>query len=142
MRELSREECLSLLRSHGFGRLAVRLGDGPPVIRPVNYVFDDSTHAVVFRSDPGSKLHGLLHAAGAAFEIDGVDEGSQTGWSVILRGMTEEITSPAELRRLERHGFTSWAPGPMSHWMRIRAGAVTGRRIVLGTDRIPGRYLG
>lgn len=142
MRELSRGECLRLLESHGFGRLAVRLGDGPPVIRPVNYVFDGSTHSVVFRSDPGSKLHGLLHAASAAFEIDGLDEGSRTGWSVIVRGLTEEITSPGELRRLERRGVASWAPGPKAHWIRIRTGTVTGRRIVLSGDRVPGRYLG
>ena len=34
MVELSREECLELLRSHSFGRVAVNLGQGPPVIRP------------------------------------------------------------------------------------------------------------
>jgi len=35
---------------------------------------------------PGSKFHALLRSADAAFEIDGIDEGSRTGWSVIMRG--------------------------------------------------------
>ena len=36
MVELSREECLELLRSHSFGRVAVNLGQGPPLIRPAS----------------------------------------------------------------------------------------------------------
>jgi uncharacterized protein len=142
IRKLSREECLWLLATHHFGRVAVRLGDGPPAIRPVNYLFDRASQAVVLRSDPGSKLYALLRATRAAFEVDGVDDGSRTGWSVIIQGMAEEITNAAELRRLERSGFAPWAPGPKRHWVRIRTETVSGRRIVLDADPIPGRYLG
>ena len=140
--ELTRGECLALLGSHDFGRVAVRLGEGPPVIRPVNYLFDVSSQSVVFRTDPGSKLYALLHAADAAFEVDGVDERSRVGWSVIIQGVTEKITREQELRRLARLGFESWAPGAKAHWMRIRARTVSGRRLVLGADGVPGLYLG
>ncbi len=142
MLELSREECLRLLASHSFGRLAVNMGDGPPVIRPVNYLFDKSSQSVVFRTAPGSKFHALLRSADAAFEIDGIDEISRTGWSVIIRGVTDELTDSNHIRRLDRLGLEPWAPGRKRHWTQIRAWTVSGRRIVLADDTAPGYYLG
>ena len=141
MLELSRQECLGLLASHQFGRLAVVMGGGP-VIRPVNYLFDEPSQSVVFRTAPGSKFHALLHAADAAFEIDGIDESSRAGWSVIIRGVTDQVTNPNEVRRLDRLGLEPWAPGPKHHWMSIRAWTVAGRRIVLGHESFPGYFLG
>jgi nitroimidazol reductase NimA-like FMN-containing flavoprotein (pyridoxamine 5'-phosphate oxidase superfamily) len=126
---LPREDCLRLLASHGFGRVAVAMD--APVIRPVNYVFDEPSQSVVFRTADGSKFHAMLVNGNAAFEIDGIDPDSRTGWSVIIVGMTEEVTSPTELRRLNRLGLETWTPGPKAHWMRIRAWTVSGRRIVL-----------
>ena len=125
---LPREDCLRLLASNSFGRLAVAMDS--PVIRPVNYVFDERSQSVVFRTADGSKFHAMLVNGNAAFEIDGVDLGARTGWSVIIVGMAEEITSPSELRRLDRLGLETWTPGRKAHWMRIRAWTVTGRRIV------------
>lgn len=124
---LSRDECLRLLAAHNFGRLAVSMET--PVIRPVNYVFDERSQSVVFRTAAGSKFHALLLQANAAFEIDGIDSELRTGWSVIIIGMAEEITNPSEVRRLNRLGLEHWAPGPKPHWMRIRAWTVTGRQI-------------
>jgi nitroimidazol reductase NimA-like FMN-containing flavoprotein (pyridoxamine 5'-phosphate oxidase superfamily) len=134
MLELSREECLRLLASHRFGRLVVAAGAGPPLIRPVNYVFDDRSQSVAFRTAPGSKFHALIRAARAAFEVDGVDEGSHTGWSVIIRGVTEEVTYWSEIRRLDGLGLESWGSGRKAHWVHIRAWTVSGRRIVLVPD--------
>jgi uncharacterized protein len=131
IRDLSRDECLRLLAAHNFGRLAVTMDT--PVIRPVNYAFDERSQSVVFRSAAGSKFHALLLQGNAAFEIDGIDAGARTGWSVIIVGMTEEITNPTEIRRLDRLGLEHWAPGPKPHWMRIRAWTVTGRQIVATT---------
>jgi nitroimidazol reductase NimA-like FMN-containing flavoprotein (pyridoxamine 5'-phosphate oxidase superfamily) len=125
---LPREECLSLLASHSFGRLAVAMDS--PVIRPVNYVFDDRSQSVAFRTADGSKFHAMLINGNAAFEIDGIDADARTGWSVIIVGMTEEVTSPSELRRLDQLALETWTPGPKAHWMRIRAWTVSGRRIV------------
>ncbi len=127
---ISREQCLELLAEHSFGRLAVNLGEGAPVIRPVNYAFDRSSQCVVFRTDTGSKLHAVLHSAHAAFEIDGMDPESRTGWSVIIVGITEEVTRAADLARLQRLNLETWAPGHKSHWVQIRARTVSGRRII------------
>jgi uncharacterized protein len=142
MEELSREECLELLAAHDLGRIAVSLDEGPPVIRPVNYLFDRVTQSVVMRTARGSKFHALLCASHASFEIDGIDQRSHTGWSVIIRGTTEEIVDRRDLRRLGERGLEPWAPGDKPHWIRIRAWTVSGRRILIPSAAIPEHYLG
>ena len=131
--ELDRNDCLRLLAGTRFGRLAVSPTDwrAPPVIRPVNYLFDASSQSVVFRSARGSKFTALLLSGQAAFEIDGSDSGMETGWSVIVQGPIEEITGDAELQRLEGLGLRPWAPGEKPHWIRVRATVVSGRRVAL-----------
>ena len=136
--ELSREECLNLLAAHRFGRLAVCTGSGPPLIRPVNYSFDKPTQSVVFRTAPGSKFHALIRSAQAAFEIDGIDGGSRTGWSVIIHGVTDEVTNTSEIHRLDATGLDPWAPGDRPHWFHIRAWTVSGRQIVLEPQTVTG----
>jgi nitroimidazol reductase NimA-like FMN-containing flavoprotein (pyridoxamine 5'-phosphate oxidase superfamily) len=126
---LSVEECLELLERRRVGRLAVVIGEGVPVIRPVNYAFDRPTRSVVIRTAAGSKLVGLLVSARAAFEIDEVDVDARCGWSVIVTGVCREETSPATIERLERLGLEPWAPGDKPHWITLHAGSVSGRRI-------------
>jgi nitroimidazol reductase NimA-like FMN-containing flavoprotein (pyridoxamine 5'-phosphate oxidase superfamily) len=130
--ELDRPECLRLLTKGNVGRIAIAVPDWPhPVIRPVNYVFDESSQSVLIRTGLGSKLYALDRSATAAFEIDGIDPDGEVGWSVIIHGVTEEVTNPAELRRIASLGLEPWAPGHKSHWIRIRASTVSGRRIVV-----------
>lgn len=142
MDELAREECLELLSTHRFGRLAVAIGEDVPVVRPVNYVFDARSQSVLFRSAAGSKLHALLRARAAAFEIDEIDPGRRTGWSVIIRGATEEVIDASEIARLNQLGHDCWAPGPKPHWMQIRAWTVSGRRISPPHAAVPNRFIG
>lgn len=132
MRELKRDECLELLGRGTVGRVAVDAGGGAPAIRPVNYLFEADSQSIVFRTAQGSKLQGLLMTSRAAFEIDGIDPVQQTGWSVVVVGMAEQVSSPSDLRRLEQSGLDPWGPGEKPHWMRIRATTVSGRRIVPG----------
>jgi nitroimidazol reductase NimA-like FMN-containing flavoprotein (pyridoxamine 5'-phosphate oxidase superfamily) len=129
--ELTRDECIRLLAVTQFGRLAVSPPDWrtPPIIRPVTYVFDRSSQSIVFRSARGSKFTALLLSGQAAFEIDGIEPTTETGWSVIVQGPIEEITNTPEIYRLERLKLHPWAPGEKPHWIRIRATAVSGRQI-------------
>ncbi|MDQ6841686.1 MAG: pyridoxamine 5'-phosphate oxidase family protein [Actinomycetota bacterium] len=130
MHELTRLDCLRLLATTSVGRVGVSVKDWDhPVIRPVNYVFDESSQSVLIRSGQGSKLHALLRSTNAVFEIDGTDPVGRAGWSVIIAGVTVEITDPAELRRIEGLGLEPWAPGHKGHWIAIRATTVSGRRI-------------
>jgi nitroimidazol reductase NimA-like FMN-containing flavoprotein (pyridoxamine 5'-phosphate oxidase superfamily) len=139
MLDLPRHESLRLLAANRFGRLAVAMAEGAPVIRPVNYAFDEPSQSVVFRTSDGSKLHAVLHTAEAAFEIDGIDECSRTGWSVIVRGVAEEVTNPSDIRHLDALGLAPWAPGNRRRWVRIRAWTVSGRRIVLSGRTVANR---
>ena len=139
MLELDRAECVRLLAEGTLGRIVVNAPHRPqPVIRPVSYVFDEPSQSVLIRSGSGSKLFALLCTVRAAFEIDGIDPVGRVGWSVIIEGATEEITNPAELRRIEALGLEPWAPGHKGHWIRICASTVSGRRIVAVADRVPG----
>lgn len=118
-----------MLAANCFGRLAVSGGGEAPLIRAVNYVFDERSQSVAFRTAVGSKLYFLTRATRAAFEIDDVDDATRTGWSVIVAGVTEEVSQPQELRRLEALGLETWPPGDRNHWVLIRAVTVSGRRI-------------
>jgi nitroimidazol reductase NimA-like FMN-containing flavoprotein (pyridoxamine 5'-phosphate oxidase superfamily) len=137
--ELGRDECLRLLGATTVGRVVVvRPAEDMPVIRPVNYVFDDASQSVVFRCIPGTKFASLMRASRAWFEIDDIDTARRTGWSVIIAGVTEVVTQPAELRRLETIGVDSWIAGQDAEWVKIRARVVSGRRVratVGPTDR-------
>src|SRR4051794_1940377 len=125
--ELGREESLRLLAACRLGRIAVNAPGWPPVIRPVNFVFDARTRSVVFRSARGTKLTALLLTQRAAFEVDGISDGA--AWSVIIQGQVEEVTNAAELVRLNRIGLRTFMPGQLPHWMRIGTTVVSGRRI-------------
>lgn len=132
MVNLDRDECFRLLATTEIGRVVISVAEwDTPVIRPVNYVFDHSSQAVLLRSGAGSKLYALLRSATAAFEIDGADPAGRVGWSVIIKGNSEEITNRSELRRIASLGLEPWPPGAKDHWIRIRANSVSGRRIAL-----------
>ena len=136
--ELSRDDCLRLLRAGQIGRLVVLTGlSNTPVIRPVNYVFDEASQSVVFRCTEGTKLVTLVRASRAWFEVDEIDVVNRAGWSVLISGVTEPVTERHEIRRLEGLGLDSWIAGPESRWVRIRARVVSGRRVeasVPGTE--------
>jgi len=128
--KIDRAGCMRMLAaaSGGVGRVALSVS--PPVIRPVNYAFDEQTQSVVFRSALGSKLREGLSSGTAAFEIDGIDPVERAGWSVIIVGEAEGVTDPAETDRLEGFELEPWAPGVKTDWVRIRATSASGRRIV------------
>jgi nitroimidazol reductase NimA-like FMN-containing flavoprotein (pyridoxamine 5'-phosphate oxidase superfamily) len=128
LREIAREDCLALLAGTSVGRLAFVDGDWP-VILPVNYAVDGET--IVFRTDPGLKL-ATVPLRKVAFEVDDVDPDTGTGWSVLVRGHTFEITRAIDRRSTIRldlpvHPF---APGEKGHWIQIEADEITGRRLV------------
>jgi nitroimidazol reductase NimA-like FMN-containing flavoprotein (pyridoxamine 5'-phosphate oxidase superfamily) len=127
--DVEREACFELLEAANLGRLAVTLPNGQPVIRPVNYSFDRPSQSIVFRTGEGSKFQALIRSKRAAFEVDGIDPVERTGWSVIVQGVTEEVTDPIELERLGKLVLDPWAPGDRPHWFRVRAFTVTGRRV-------------
>lgn len=131
LQELGPEDCYRLLSTHNIGRLGVN-GEQYPLIFPVNYALDHDV--VVIRTNPGLKLTAADHA-NVAFEVDDIDPIRRVGWSVLVRGLAEELTSEHRKDLIERTkaaGVEPWAPGEHGHWMRIVPHMVTGRVIVPG----------
>ena len=123
---IPRDECLQLLATQPLGRVAVADFNAPPLVVPVNFVLD--CVSVLFRTDFGSKFRlAVLSGHPVSFEIDGVDPGRRTGWSVLLQGRAVEV----EPWQLEPRLVVPWAPGRKDHWVRIVPESMTGRRIRL-----------
>jgi len=126
LERLSSGDCWNLLAETPVGRVGV-LNDSAPEIYPVNHVVDQAT--IVFRTDPGSKLHGLLRSPAVCYQIDGIDPDTSTGWSVLVKGTATELTHPDDLRRVAELPLEYWSIGRKQHWIRITPTEVTGRRI-------------
>ncbi|MGW7363517.1 pyridoxamine 5'-phosphate oxidase family protein [Streptomyces sp. NPDC054841] len=126
LRDLSPDECRTLLSTHGVGRVAVSTPDGPAVV-PVNYeVFDD---AIAFRTAPDS-VPAAAVGADVAFEVDHLDEATSQGWSVLVVGPAQAVTDPDAVRRLADRAHTEpWAGGEREMWVSIQPTRLSGRRI-------------
>jgi uncharacterized protein len=125
---IDRDECLQLLADQQVGRLAV-VQAGRPHILPVNYVLDGE--GVVFRTAAGTKLEATTRAP-VAFEVDAIEPGTRSGWSVVVHGLAQEVTRldrPDLQRRLAALPLDPWAPGDKPHLVRIAPSSITGRRL-------------
>ncbi len=125
---IDRDDCLRLLatRLYSVGRVAV-LDGRHPVILPVNYGLDGDH--IVFRTAAGTKLDAALHGGLVAFEIDHVDDKTESGWSVLVKGRAELVTTMHDLMRLRALPLTPWAEGEHANWIRIAPEHITGRRV-------------
>ena len=85
---------MSLLAAAAVGRVGV-LVDSAPEIYPVNHAVDGES--VLFRTDPGNKLHAVERSPSVCFEADGIDADARGGWSVLVKGRAVELTSAADL---------------------------------------------
>lgn len=126
---LTTHECLEILRSTPFGRLAVVIA-GKPQIFPVNHVVDHG--GVAFRTAAGSKLAGAAHQA-VAYEIDGYDLQEGKAWSVVVHGVARELQDIDEVVAALALPLHPWAPGaPKPHVLRIEPEEISGRRFCIG----------
>jgi len=116
---LGEQECWDLLRSVPVGRIAWS-GPHGVVVVPVNFAVADG--AVVLRTSPYAQLarEGVDREVG--FEVDLVDAGTHSGWSVLVQGKCtrDRNASPAP---------TPWVTGPRTLGLRIEARSVSGRRL-------------
>ena len=128
MIDLTEDECLALLDRCELGRLAVVV-EGRPEIFPVSHVFDETLRRVVFSSSDGTKLRAGLAWPWVAYEVDGVEETEDEGWSVLIVGSLEEIHDAATLTRVSANRIALWAAGDGTRWFRVEPTKMTGRRI-------------
>ncbi len=120
------DECLRLLASVPVGRVGF-FTDGEVVVLPVNHALDGQDP--VFRTARGSKLSAAEGQDLVAFEADGYDEQTRSGWSVVVTGRAEVVYEEAEVERLTLLGLHPWVTAvERPFWIRIRATSVSGRQ--------------
>ena len=128
LEEIGDAECWQLLATQAVGRVAVILGHYPLVF-PVNYTLDE--RSILYRTGPGTKLH-AIHRSNVTFEVDSIDPVHRSGWSVMVKGVAQELNAERQrpaVSQAELRGAKPWAPGQRDHFIRILADEVTGRRI-------------
>ena len=124
LRILDLETCLARVASQPVGRIAM-FDRGGVVILPVNHVLDGMT--IGFRTTVGTKLFHAIHGSQVGFEVDSVDPGSRTGWSVLVQG-TAAIASDAESLRLQGLASAPWLAGEQ-RWVVVHAHEISGREL-------------
>jgi uncharacterized protein len=137
IRDLSRAECVSALRTQTLGRIAVS-ERALPMILPVTYTLDGSN--VVFRTRPGGLLDRSCQNSVVAFEVDDRDPDTGAGWSVLMVGVASALFAGDCLPAVD-FGLMSKGAGEGELFVKIVPGTVTGRAIersavpVLSTDQ-------
>jgi nitroimidazol reductase NimA-like FMN-containing flavoprotein (pyridoxamine 5'-phosphate oxidase superfamily) len=125
--ELDQAECLALLATVSVGRVGIS-SRALPAILPVNFIL--SGNDILFRTVPGTKLHAALTGAVVAFEADQLGSTTTESWSVLVRGIAEEVTDPAQRAELDPLVPDAWAfEGGADYLVRIPAIIISGRRI-------------
>jgi len=125
--EIGRDECLALMATERLGRLGLVV-DGVPIVLPMQFVLDGDL--VVLQTNQGAKtLHAPLSSV--SFEVDHVDWEQGVGWSVLIQGIGEDISTAIDERSQERRllAVHSWAPPPADRWLTIIPRKITGRRV-------------
>ncbi len=123
---LPEDDCWQLMAGSTVGRLAVSIANEPDIF-PVNYAVDHRT--VVISTDAGTKLAAAVLGRSVAFEVDGLDADSHTGWSIVVHGKAEEIEGVIERIAAGDLGIKTWAERDKERFVRIVPSEITGRRI-------------
>jgi hypothetical protein len=129
---LPHSECLRLLavaaQGHHIGRLGVSTPTSP-IIVPVNFAYHNA--GVICRIGPGTlaeKAKGSL----VAFEVDRMDEGGRSIWSVLLRGLARELSND-EISGLKPQELPVPAVRHAGELVIfVRGDVITGRRFSVG----------
>ena len=122
--ELAPDECWELLGGAPVGRLAWQGPEGLSVI-PVNFVAAEGR--IVVRTAAYSSLARECDDNPVAFQVDAIDPGTRSGWSVLVRGVAH----------LDYGGVGSGGPAP-DVWptgtrplqLLVDPTSVTGRRLL------------
>lgn len=135
--ELSRHDCVELLRRNHVGRLAFTFRDRVD-IEPISYVFADEW--LYGRTSPGTKVATVKHHPWVAFEVDEI-EGRFDWRSVVVHGAMyllephggdrerEAFAAAVELlRHVDADALTSGDATPFRTTLfRIHADEISGR---------------
>jgi nitroimidazol reductase NimA-like FMN-containing flavoprotein (pyridoxamine 5'-phosphate oxidase superfamily) len=141
IRDLTRDQCLDVLRRRNLCRLACA-HDNQPYVVPIHYSFDAARNCLYGFSSVGRKIAWMRENPQVCLQVD--DIGDKDHWtSVVVFGRYEElqnVDSEAEARQRALELFQDrpewWFPGAAT-FASQEPHAVVVYRIVL--DRITGR---
>ncbi|MCP9200831.1 pyridoxamine 5'-phosphate oxidase family protein [Gramella sp. GC03-9] len=89
MKNLTKEECLSLLKENYIGHLAY-LNRGIPETLPITYFFDEKNNSIISYSGEGVKIKMMREKPQVSFQVEEIQNISE--WrSVLLYGRFEEL---------------------------------------------------
>lgn len=140
IRELSRAECLEVLRGNRVGRLAYEI-DRRVDIEPITYALDESDRLVIcMRTSEGSKAVAIRHNQWVAFQVD-IITGPSEWRSVVAHGSVYRVGSGAPaieqwlyertvaaLRHAAPDAFGEHDPAPFRRTLlRLHVDSLTGR---------------
>jgi hypothetical protein len=83
---------------------------------------------VLVRTSPYTALGRRLRFADAAFEVDEIDDFTQSGWSVLVRGSVEPVDAddlPVDSSRPD-----AWPAGRRTLHLHLTPRAISGRRLL------------
>lgn len=126
VRELDAQACMDLVRSARVGRVAFLDGRGPSVF-PVNFTLHGNS--ILISTSPYGSLARSAQYDWIAFHVDHIDELTESGWSVLLRGPAERVR-PQDLPLAPGVAPEPWADGTRTLVLRLTPILVTGRRLV------------
>ncbi len=121
---LDRSECVRLLRTMTFGRLAYSSA-ALPAVQPVNFVVHGDT--IIVRTTSESKLAAATRHSVVAFETDRIDEHTRAGWSVTVVGRSSHVTDQSVLEELTQEGPEAWGNPRGDRFVAIRIEQINGR---------------
>jgi nitroimidazol reductase NimA-like FMN-containing flavoprotein (pyridoxamine 5'-phosphate oxidase superfamily) len=136
---LSDGECRRLLAQTKVGRVVISVSALPAAL-PVNYRLIDGS--ILFFTGQGMKLHAALQNSVVGFEVDSIDEESETGWSVLAVGHATEISDTDMVATAKQAGLRPWADGDRNRLISINPQLVSGRRLSHLASAITGKQLG
>lgn len=125
LKVLGHDECADLLAQCSFGRVAWNEPEGP-IVLPVNYAMDG--HSIIFRTAIDTAMARQLHLGFASFQVDDHDDFTQSGWSVLARGMISCLDAAEAVEKHDR--VAPWAGGERRFMVRVTPMVLTGRRII------------
>ncbi|MCH9735656.1 MAG: pyridoxamine 5'-phosphate oxidase family protein, partial [Actinomycetia bacterium] len=127
--ELTEAESWNLLSGVSLGRLVTTV-NGWTEIFPVNFVVQ--RHTLLFRTAEGTKLLTSVLNEHVLFEAD--DHDVSGGWSVVLRGTAQALSTSAEVEEARRAGLYPWVATQKLRFVRVTPESLTGRRFVFGPE--------
>jgi len=119
---LSTDECLTLISTVSIGRVGTTTD-----ALPVTFALRDGS--IVFRTMPGTTMRDLTLNAVVALQADHYASlHDPSVWSVMVQGMTQQITDPTRLATARLLPPGSWAPD--GRYLALQPAIITGRRII------------